>query len=274
MKLFTVSLALACLLRLPQAGFPNLGPPGASDDPFCGKWKLNVEKSTFVGEKIKIQKLGGNRYKWTSGNTSNTISYDGIEQVSFGRTISMARVTDPEGRNSWRMVIKKNGSVISSMIHTLSDDGKTQTITGTDIKPDGTTSDFTAVWKKVRGGSGWSGTWETAELKFTSPSENDNEYDVEPYEGDGLTFTTPAYQEVLSMKFDGQDYEEKGPNVASGSTSSGQRLNARTLEITGKVNGEIMDHKTYEVSPDGKTLTLTIRATGQPKAQTIVYDKM
>jgi len=73
------------------------------------------------------------------------------------------------------------------------------------------------------------------------------EWDIEAYDGDGLTFNTPAYQDTLSMKFDGRDYEEKG---------------------------EVMDHTKFEVSLDGKTLTLTIRETGQPKAQTIIYDKM
>jgi hypothetical protein len=258
MRRFYFSLALACLL---------VGTLWASDDPFCGKWKLNMEKSKFTGERIKIQDLGGNKYKWTFGDVSDTLTYDGTEQpATFGRTIIMA----PEGNNSWKMVIKKDGRVISSMTHTLADDGKTQTIKGTDNKPDGTTSDFTDVWKKVSGGSGWDGTWESTDLKFTSPDE----YDIEPYEIDGLSFNTPAYKDVLSMKFDGKDYEEKGPNVAPGSMSSGKRVNARTLEITNKVKGQVMDHTTYEVSPDGKTLTLTIHETGQPKALTIVYDKM
>ena len=258
MRRFYSSLALACSLA---------GTLWASDDLFCGKWKLNMEKSKFVGEQIKIQDLGGNKYKWTAGAVSDTITYDGTDQpVSFGRTISMG----PEGTNSWKMVIKKDGRVLSTMTHTISDDGKTQTIKGTETKPDGTTSDFNSVWKKVSGGSGWGGTWETTDLKFTSPDE----WDIEPYEGDGLSFNTPAYQDVLSMKFDGKDYEEKGPNVAPGSMSSGKRVNARTLEITDKVKGQVMDHTKFEVSPDGKTLTLTVRETGQPKALTIVYDKM
>jgi hypothetical protein len=258
MRRFYFSLVLACLLA---------GTLWASDDPFCGKWKLNMEKSKFVGEQTKIQDLGGNKYKWTSGNVSDTITYDGTDQpVHFGQTISMA----PEGPNTWRMVIKKDGRVISSMTHTISDDGKTQTIKGTGTKPDGTTSEFNAVWKRVGSGSGWGGTWESTDVKFTSPDE----YDIEPYEGDGLSFKTPAYQDVLSMKFDGKDYEEKGPDVAPGSTSSGKRVNAHTLEVTDKVKGEIMDHTKYEVSPDGKVLTLTIRETGQPKPLTIVYDKI
>jgi hypothetical protein len=258
MKRFYFSLALACLLA---------GTLWASDDPFCGKWKLNIEKSQFTGEQVKIEDLGGNKYNWTAGNVSDTFTYDGTDQpVHFGRTISMA----PEGANNWKMVIKKDGRALSSMTHTISDDGKTQTIKGTDAKPDGTTSDFNVVWKRAGSGTGWGGTWESTDVKFTSPDE----WDIEPYEGDGLTFNTPAYQDKLSMKFDGKDYEEKGPNVAPDSMSSGKRGNAHTLEVTDKVKGEVMDHTKFEVSQDGKTLTLTVQETGQPKALIIVYDKM
>ena len=176
----------------------------------------------------------------------------------------------PEGTNAWKMVIKMDGRVISSMTHTISSDGKTQTIKGTETKPDGTNSDFDVVWKKTAGGAGWGGTWESTDVKFTSPDE----WDIEPYEGDGLSFNAPAYQDLLSMKFDGKDYEEKGPNVAPGSMSSGKRVNTHTLEVTDKVKGQVTDRTKYEVSPDGKTLTLTIHNSGQPKAQTIVYDKM
>jgi len=258
MKRWCFSIALVCLLA---------GTLWAAGDPFCGKWKLNMEKSQFAGDEIKIQGLGGEKYKWTVGNVSDTITYDGTDQpVHFGRTISMT----PEGTNSWKMVIKKDGRVISSMIHSISEDGKTQTIKGTDTKPDGTTSDFDVTWKKVSGGSGWGGTWEEADVKFTSPDE----WDISSYQGDGLTFNTPAYQDTLSMKFDGKDYEEKGPDVAPGSTSSGKRVNANTLDVTDKVKGEVMDHTKYEVSQDGKTLTLTVQGTGQKKAQTLVYDKI
>ena len=79
MKRFYFSLALACLLA---------GTLWAADDPFCGKWKLNMEKSKFAGEQTKIEDLGGNKYKWTSGNVSDTITADGNDQpVHFGRTI-------------------------------------------------------------------------------------------------------------------------------------------------------------------------------------------
>jgi len=259
MKRLCFSIALACLLA---------GTLRASDDPFCGKWKLNMTKSQFTGELIKIEALGGEKYMWTVGNVSDTLTYDGTEQKpdQFGRTTSMA----PDGPNSWKMVIKKDGRVISTMTHTISEDGKTQTIKGTDTKPDGTTSDFDVTWKKVSGGSGWAGTWEETDVKFTSPDV----WEIAPYEGDGLTFNNPAYQHTLSMKFDGKEYEEKGPDVAPGSTSSGKRVDAQTLDVTSKVKGEVFSQTKCEVSHDGKTLTLTIHRTGQQKAQTIVYDKI
>lgn len=252
------ALALACLLA---------GTLSAADDPFCGKWKLNQGKSKIAGEQMKIQDLGGNKYKITFGDISDTILADGSDQpVHFGRTTAIT----PEGAKEWKMVDKKDGKVTSSMTHTLSEDGNTQTIKGTNYRPDGSTSDFAVNLKRVGSGSGWTGTWESTDVKIGSPDE----WEIEPYEAGGLTFNTPQYHDTLSMKFDGNDYEEKGPNVAPGSTSSGKRVNDHTLDVTDKIKGKVMDHTRFEVSPDGKTLTLTIHEMGQPNAMTIVYDKV
>ena len=258
LKRICCSLALVCLLAATVY---------AASDPFCGNWKLNQEKSKISGEQMKIEDLGGNKYKFTFGDVSDTITADGTDQpVHFGRTTAISAA----GPNTWKMVEKKDGKVLTSMTHTLSADGKTQTIKGTDSKPDGTTSDYTVALKRVGAGSGWAGTWESTEVKINSPDQ----WSIEAYESDGLTFDSPAYHDTLSMKFDGKDYEEKGPNVAPGSTSSGKRVDAHTLDVTDKVKGEVMDHAKYQVSPDGKTLTLTIHETGQPHAMTFVYDKM
>jgi hypothetical protein len=239
----------------------------AADDPFCAKWKLNESKSKISGEQMKIEDLGGNKYKFSFGADSDTVTADGTEQpVHYGRVMSLTA----EGPTSWKMVIKKDGKTLSSMTHTLSEDGNTQTIKGTDTKPDGTTSDFDMAYKRVGSGSGWGGTWESTDVKFTSPDE----WEIKPYGAHGLTFYTPAYKDTLSMNFDGKDYTEHGPNVPAGSMSSGKRVDAHTLEVTDKIKGKVMDHTKFEVSSDGNTLTLTIHETGQPNALTIVYDKL
>jgi hypothetical protein len=257
LKRLHCALALGCLFG---------GTLLAADDPFCGKWKINKEKSKIAGEQMKIQDLGGDKYKWTVGNDSDTVAADGTDQpIHYGRTMVLTK----EGPNTLKMVIKKDGKVISSMTHSLSDDGATQTIKGTTTKPDGSTNDWQVVDKRVGSGSGWTGTWESTNIDFSSADE----WDIEPNGTDGLTFNTPSYQDTTSMKFDGKDYAEKGPNVAPGSTTSGKRIDEHTMELTDKINGKVMDHERLEVSPDGKTLTMTIHETGQPKALTVVYDK-
>lgn len=257
-RLISWSLALTYLVA---------GTVWAADDPFCGKWKLNQEKSKIAGEQIKWEELGDNKYKFTFGENSDTVTADGTDQpVHYGRTMSLSK----EGSNSLKMVIKRNGKVIDSMTHSLSDDGSVQTIKGTNTKPDGSTSDYSVQLKRVGSGSGWSGTWESTNVKINSPDE----WDIERYGAQGLTFDTPAYNDKLSMNFDGKDYPENGPNVPAGSMSSGKRVDAHTLEVTDKIKSQVMDHTKFEVSPDGKTLTLTIHETGQPNALTIVYDKL
>jgi hypothetical protein len=93
-----------------------------------------------------------------------------------------------ESPTSFKMVIKKNGKTLSSMTHTLSEDGSTQTVKGTDYKPDGTTSDFEVVDKRVGGGSGWTGTWESTKVDFNSPEE----WEIEANGANGLTFKNAA----------------------------------------------------------------------------------
>lgn len=176
----------------------------------------------------------------------------------------------PEGDKSLKMVIKKEGKLVASMTHTLSDDGSTQTIKGTETKPDGTTSDFNVVDKRVGSGSGWTGTWESTDVSFDSPGT----WEIKPYGTGGLTFYVAEYDDTLNINFDGKDHSEKGPRVAPGSTSSGKRIDANTLDVTDKIKGKVMDRTKFAVSEDGKTLTLTVRETGQPNARTFVYDKI
>ena len=112
--------------------------------------------------------------------------------------------------------------------------------------------------------------WESTNVKIGSPAE----FEIQPYEGGGLSLITPAYKDTLNIKFDGKDYPETGPNVAPGSASSGRRVNERTLEITDKVKGQVLDTTEFKVSPDGKTLTLTVHEQGQSKPLVFIYEKI
>jgi len=145
------------------------------------------------------------------------------------------------GPNAMRMVIKMNGKVTSSMVHSISDDGKIQTIRGTSTNADGTTADFNVETKRVGGGSGWSGIWESTDVKVSRPDE----WDISSYKEGGLTFYVPAQKETLSINFDGKDYEPTGPEVPQGWSSSGKRTDQRTLEISNKFKGEVSTRTRY-----------------------------
>jgi hypothetical protein len=243
-----------------------LGSLSAATDPFVGKWKLDQSKSKMTGEQVKIESLGGNKFTITFGDISDTLVADGTDQpVHFGRTQSLKL----DGPNIWKIVTKKDGRTLYNETCTLSPDGKTMNIVVAGTRPDGSTFSEQMTTRGIAGTSGFAGTWESTSLKIGSPAE----FDIQPYQGDGLSFAVPADKDTLSMKFDGKDYSEAGPNVAPGSTSSGRRANDHTLEVTDKVKGKVIDTTQFKVSPDGKTLTLTVQEKGQSKPLTFVYDK-
>ncbi len=252
-----ISLSLTCVF---------MGTSAAADDPFVGKWKFNSQQSKVTGMQEVIEDLGGNKYKFSFGDDSWTILADGSDQpVKYGGTMSWKQT----GPNSWISVRKQGGKVSSRATWTLSDDGDILTQTSKGTRPDG--SSFTADFKgkRVAGTKGIAGTWESTEFKADSYSD----WEIEPYDGDGLSFKTPSDKESQDMKFDGKYYPDNGPNVAPGSTSAAKRVNARTIEWTDKLKEEVVDRMVMKVSEDGKTLTLLIRYPGEKKSQTVVYSR-
>jgi hypothetical protein len=100
------------------------------------------------------------------------------------------------------------------------------------------------------------------------------ELEIQPYEGDGLSFTSSGQRTAKNIKFDGKDYADTGPDVQLGSTSSGRLVKRRSLEITNKFQGKITDTRQIEVSVDLKTLTMRIRQAGEKEPKNIlVFDR-
>lgn len=238
----------------------------AAKDPFVGTWKFDQAKSKITGEQNTIKDLGGNKYTITFGNISDTLVADGTDQpVHFGRTESITK----EGPNVWKIVTKQEGRVLSTATLTLSQGGKTMRVEISGKRPDGTTFHNHVALRRVAGTKGFAGTWQSAQLKIGSPDS----FEIKPYGSSGLSFITPAEHEHQNMKFDGKDYPDEGPNVPAGRVSSGHRVNARTLEMTDKIKGQVLDTAQLRVSPDLKTMTVTVHEKGQPTPLSIVFDR-
>jgi len=84
---------------------------------------------------------------------------------------------------------------------------------------------------------------------------------------------TPARRETQNMKFDGKDYPDQGPNAIAGSASSGRRVSESTLEIRNKIKDKVRSTRQITLSPDLKTLTMTVHPVGQSKPNILVFDR-
>jgi hypothetical protein len=237
----------------------------AANDPFVGKWKLNPSKSKLT-DQMKVDSVGGNKYAITFGpGAVDTVVADGSDQPGLrGTTLSVA----VEGPNKWKVVRKKEGRMLIAATWTLSEDDKTLTDDFKGFQPDGSTFNLLYVYQRTAGESGFPGTWESVSEQMNSAFE----LDVQPYEGDGLSFLNPAQKSSKNIKFDGRDYPDIGPNAA-GMVSAGRRVNTHDLEITDKFEGKVTDNQEITLSTDLKTLTMTVRRVGQNKPNVLVFDR-
>jgi len=237
----------------------------AANDPFVGEWKLNPARSKLT-DQMKVESVGANKYVFDFGGGSETIVVDGTDQPgNFGSTLSVT----VEGPDTWKVIRKKDGRMLITATWKLSKDGNTLTDDFTGIEPNGSTFNLNYVYKRTAGSSGFAGTWE-------STSETVNSVfvlQVRPYEGDGLSFIDPSEEETKNVKFDGKDYPNLGPNVAPGSASSVRRVNERTLEMTDKIDGKVMDAQQIELSSDLQTLTMTVHTVGRSEPNILVFER-
>lgn len=267
-------LLVACLVT---------GSVWGANDPFVGKWKVNPSKSK-LNDEMKVEVAGANRYAITfAPGVVDTIVADGTDQPALqGTTLSVT----VKGPNSWVVIRKLKGRTLLTAYWTLSEDGKTLNDAFTQYLPDGTTlfsqplPDGSTlflpyVYERTAGNSGFLGTWDSESAKVKTGIE----LQVQPYEGDGLSFNGRGAEMIKKMKFDGNDYPDVDPDgdtgsvapgsVDPGSASSGRRVNERSLEITDKFKGKITGTRQLELSTDLKTLTMTVRLVGQNRPKNI-----
>lgn len=232
-------------------------------DAFVGDWKFNPSKSKLT-DVMKVEDLGDNKYSFDFGGGPESIVTDGTDQP--GNRGSMLSVTR-EAPDTWKVVRKKDGRMLLTATWNLSPDGNTLSDNYTEFAPNGSPSTVNYLYKRTASGTGFAGTWESP-MTMTSSFV----LQVRPYEGDGLSFIRSP-QDIRNLKFDGKDYPVEGPGAGPGVTSSARRVDERTLEITDKVNGRIIRTERREISPDLKTLTRTIRPSGQQEPNIYIYER-
>jgi hypothetical protein len=200
-------LLIACLIT---------GTLWAANDPFVGKWKVNQSKSKLTDE-IKVEAAGANRCKISfAPDAVDTIVADGSDQPALsGTTLSIT----VKGPNSWEVVRKMKGRTLLRAHWTLSEDGKTLNDAFTQYLPDGTTLFSQSlpdgstlflpyVYERTAGDSGFLGTWDSESARVATGIE----LQIQPYEGEGMSFKRSDQEMVKSIKLDGNDHSDLDPN--------------------------------------------------------------
>ena len=233
-----------------------------ADDPFVGKWKLSKLRSQV----IEIQEMPGNAFTFKEDEHSDVILTDGIDHPThFGDTMAVQQ-SEP---GVWSITYKRGKRVLMNTRWEVSPDGQTLFYTATGTRPNGQRFTNRLTAKRTSGTSGLAGTWETTSVKLSSPSE----IDIEPYDSHGHSITFPGRKQTVRMNFDGKEYREEGPTVAFGTTSSGRRIDERTIETTERVRGKVIETVRATISEDGRTQTLVVTEPDDNIPVVLVYER-
>jgi hypothetical protein len=237
----------------------------AADDPMVGDWKLNSQRSTIFDE-MKVTSLGSNKYAFDFGaGQSEQIVADGTDQPGLGGTTLAVTEVGPD---QWKVVRKKDGRVELTGIWTLAQDGSTLRDDYSEFDGAGkVTTHVIYLYERKGGGPGFASDWVSTSQQMDTPYV----VQVRPYEQDGLSIINSAEGSTTNVKFDGKDYPNPGSRAKS--VTSAQRVDARTVELTVRVGGKVVDTQEIGVSEDGKTLTMTVHLTGRSEPNVLVFER-
>jgi hypothetical protein len=238
----------------------------ATDYPYGGTWRLNMERSDFAETTVTYALSPQGQIRVTTSGQSYIAQLDGKDYPAlFGGTAAWKAIDAA----TWETAFKQNAKLISTATTRLSRDGRSLSVNLKGPKPSGGTFDSTRIYERASGGPGLSGAWKTKSRPVGTPDV----VELVPAGPDGLTITFPGDREHCAAKFDGADYPMVGPIAQPGLTLALRRISARSFEVTGKQDGKPLFVFTYTVSNDGRTLTQTGGMVGTKEQFSAVYDR-
>lgn len=238
----------------------------AAELPYAGKWKANLAKSDFGQITITYEKMSGGEMKVTVDGQSYTFKIDGKDVPTPWGTTAAWKAVDAK---TWQVTNKTNGKVIATDTLKLPADGQSLTVDSKVMSANGGSHDDSVTLRRVSGGPGLAGKWQTKNIKSSSPMA----LELSASGPDGLKITMVNEGSVCNAKFDGKDYPATGPMWPSGWTCSIAKNGARAFDLTWKKDGKPMYKSTMTASSDGKVLTETGGAVAASEKMKAVYDR-
>lgn len=243
---------------------------------FIGTWKENTAKSrAFVSRALTYtfsQASDGFVVIVRGGvQLRDRVRLDGKDYPTPdipGRTVSWTKVGDAV----YETTIKRDGALVAKGRWILSEGGRrlTQETTPTRVDAQNLTN-VTDYVRTAGEGNSLLGEWKPVSSRAAEPDL----FVVTPIDEGALKVFYPRNQGSYTIRPDGKEDTETGPNALSDMTTSAVALGPRTLRRTTLRGHTPMLEAVMTVSPDGKTLTVTTRKPGSPDEPSVfVYEKL
>jgi hypothetical protein len=239
----------------------------AAGSSWDGTWKLNQAKSHLTGDTFTIEAKGHGMLHYSNGSA---IAYDFACDGKAYPVIADRTVTCTGTAGSgFDYVNKAADKVLSRSHHAISADGKTMTIHGESIHPDGSKTSFDDVYKRETGTNGLAGKW-----RNVKSSQGGSDTMVIATKGDWIRMEFPEYKEKVEGKMDGSNLALTGPDIPPGVWQTIKGETPNKLHYTVKYKDKVLAEGTQTLSADGKVLTEEEWEPGKMNEKaTLVYER-
>jgi len=233
----------------------------AAAPPYVGKWKVNPSKSQISGDTVSIVSAPNGMMAFNSQGFAYTFKLDGKEYpMPNGGTTAWTAAS----ATAWDVSNKVNGKLASTYHLVLA--GDVLTVAAKTMNANGSTTDFSATYKRQSGGPGFVGKWMSTDVKMPMTT-----LEVATSGADGVLLKNDTGP-LCSGQFDSK--ENPGMGMMGAKTTCAFKKVANGFEMTSKTDGKEMYVETYTVSADGKTLTINGTPTNaKTETYKIVFDR-
>lgn len=243
-----------------------VAPCFAAGSTWDGTWKLDIAKSKMTGDTFTIESKANGVMHFSNGST---ISYDYTCDGKAYLVIADRTITCTGSPAAGYDYVSKAGNTVLDKWHrSISADGNTLTEHGTEMRADGTTSDFNNVYKRQSGSKGLGGKW------MNVKSEGGADSVVIQTKGDWIQFYSPADKVTVKGKMDGSSLPVTGPTIPPGAFESIKPDGPNKMHFAVKYKDKVLDEGTRTLSADGKTFVEEEWVPGKMSEKaTLVYDR-
>jgi hypothetical protein len=227
-----------------------------------GTWKLNPAKSNTAGPSFTISITPDGMYH--SGSAD--FRCDGkVYPAANSFTITCTQ----KGSSDLEIVDFKNGSKTYTAHWVLSPDGKSLATQSTTIQADGSAKSNEHHYTRLSGSAGFVGGW-----RNVNPLEGVAAIRQISLRGRALREVFPASGQYTNVLLGGTDAAIHGPGVPAGATIAVVERNPREFSTTTKAKGQIVDVGDWQISADGRSLTVSYWFPARPNEKSVlVYEK-